>query len=104
MNRKVTEVLSCMTLTHRPTEVSDFAFRFVATKSPATSGPFRAQTARSDYFLFAFRHFCEMLALQFALGDVIVGLGPPTGGEAELSRAPWPRDRVEERVGDALPS
>jgi hypothetical protein len=67
MNRKVTEPLSCMTLTHRPAEVSDFAFPLVATKSPASGGRFRARTACFDRTFFAFRHFCEIGAATLRL-------------------------------------
>src|SRR5262249_52875003 len=64
---------------------ADFAFVSAATKSPPIRG--RCSLLRPGFGLLCFVSclFCEMLALQFALGDVIVRLGLPTGGEAELS-------------------
>ena len=66
-NRKVTELLSYMRLTHYQSDGSAFASRFVATKSPVSSGHLRAQTPRLDRFFFAFRPFCEIAAATLRL-------------------------------------
>jgi hypothetical protein len=75
MNRKVTELLSYMPLMYRPAEVSDFAFRLVATKLPVSGGRFRARTARSDHLFFAFRHVCERETAPLRLVSRVLGLG-----------------------------
>jgi hypothetical protein len=73
MNRKVTKPLSCMTLTQRLAEVSDFVFRFVATNSLVREGCLRARTACADHFSLDFRHVPEMEIATLRLVSRVLG-------------------------------
>jgi hypothetical protein len=75
MDRKVTEHLACMSLMRSLSPVGDFVSRLGATKSPMICGCFRARTARSDRFSFAFRHFCEIEGSTLRLVSWVLGLG-----------------------------